>query len=414
MRVLVFAYACEPDQGSEPGAGWIWSRMLARIGEVWVITRENNKSVIEAALPRVPEKENLHFVYVDLPARARFWKHGAKGARLYYLLWQVAALHRARMLSRDIAFDLVWHLTWANAWMGALAPLLRYPFVYGPVGGGVGMDWNLISVVGVRGAVLEAVRSSARIVARYANPLARLPWWRADLILVVNPETRSWLPTRHQKKTVVFPHVVLDQPRADPKALSAHRQPTALFVGRLLPWKGMALALRALALLDDWDMIVCGSGPDEHRLKRIAEKLKVDHRVKFLGWVSASRIRELMLGETDVLLFPSLHDEGGFVVAEALAAGLPVVCLKRGGPPEIGGTGVTPTDVSRTVEELARAVPAALWAPIRAFPHIDSSTTRLRRILETRLSYLFDAPRSSGTCCVDRSGPFSASDGCYG
>ena len=44
MRVLVFAYACEPDQGSEPGAGWIWSRMLARIGEVWVITRENNRS----------------------------------------------------------------------------------------------------------------------------------------------------------------------------------------------------------------------------------------------------------------------------------------------------------------------------------------------------------------------------------
>ena len=276
------------------------------------------------------------------------------------------------------------------------------------------MDWNLISVVGARGAVLEAVRGSARTVARYANPLARLPWWRADLILVVNPETRAWLPARHQKKTVVFPHVVLDQPRADPKALSADRQPTALFVGRLLPWKGMALALRALALLDDWDMIVCGSGPDEHRLKRIAEKLKVDHRVKFLGWVSASRIRELMLGEADVLLFPSLHDEGGFVVAEALAAGLPVVCLKRGGPPEIGGTGVTPTDVSRTVEELARAVPAALWAPIRAFPHIDSSTTRLRRILETRLSYLFDAPRSPGACRVDPSGPFSASDGCNG
>jgi glycosyltransferase involved in cell wall biosynthesis len=387
--------------------------MLARIGEVWVITRESNRGVIEAALPQLPEKENLHFEYVDLPARARFWKRGAKGARLYYLLWQVVAFRRARILSRDSPFDLVWHLTWANVWMGAIAPLLRYPFVYGPVGGGVGMDWKFVSVVGVRGAILEAVRSAARTVARYFNPLARLPWWRADLILVQNPETRDWLPGRHHEKTIVFPHVVLDEHGSERKA-GDPRQPAALFVGRLLPWKGMALALRTLVLLDDWHLIVCGSGPDEHRLKRIAEKLKVDQRVRFLGWVSTTRVRELMLGEADVLLFPSLHDEGGFVVAEALAAGLPVVCLKRGGPPEIGGTGVIPTDVSTTVEELARAVPAALRAPIRAFPNLDSSTERLRRLLETRLPYLFDAqedPGSSRTYRVDPSGPLSTIDG---
>ena len=207
MRVLAFAYACEPGKGSEPGAGWIWSRMLARIGEVWVITRESNRDVIEAALPQIPEKQNLHFEYVDLPARARFWKRGVKGARPYYLLWQVAALRRARILSRDVPFDLVWHLTWANAWMGALAPLLRYPFIYGPVGGGVEMDWNLVSVVGVRGAVFEAARTGVRTVARYANPLARLPWWRAEsdlgaesrnACLVPDPASREdgRIPTR--------------------------------------------------------------------------------------------------------------------------------------------------------------------------------------------------------------------------
>lgn len=417
MRVLAFAYACEPGKGSEPGAGWIWPRMLARIGEVWVITRESNRGVIEAALPQMPEKQNMHFEYVDLPARARFWKRGAKGARPYYLLWQVAALRRARILSRDVPFDLVWHLTWANAWMGALAPLLRYPFIYGPVGGGVGMDWNLVSVVGVRGAVFEAARTAVRAVARYANPLARLPWWRADLILVQNPETRAWFPTRHHEKTVVFPHVVLDGSRPRRKTSSEARRPTALFVGRLLPWKGMSLALRTLVLLDDWHLIVCGSGPDESRLKRLAAKLDVERRVDFLGWVSASRLRELMLEEADVLLFPSIHDEGGFVVAEALAAGLPVVCLQRGGPPEIGGTGVAPTNLSRTVKDLARTVPIAVHAPIRDFPDIDSSTERLRRLLETRVPYLFEAredPGSARTPRVSPAGPLPAIDGSDG
>ena len=401
MRVLVFAYACEPGKGSEPGAGWIWSRMLARLGEVWVITRESNRSVIEAALPHMPERQNVHFEYVDLPARARFWKRGAKGARLYYLLWQVAALKRGRLLSRSTSFDAVWHLTWANAWMGALAPLLRGPFVYGPVGGGVGMDWNLVSVVGVRGAIYEATRASVRAIARFANPLARLPWWRADLILVTNSETRAWLPSRHQEKAVVFPHVVLDRPRTSRSRRQKPPQPTALFVGRLLPWKGVALAIRTLVLLDGWALIICGGGPDEHRLKRLARKLGVEQRVRFLGWVPTSRVDELMAEVADVFLFPSIHDEGGFVVAEALSVGLPVVCLQRGGPPEIGGTGVIPTDVTSTVARLAQTVRDAVDAPTRAFPDMDTSTARLHRLLETRLPHLFGASEEEESAETD-------------
>jgi glycosyltransferase involved in cell wall biosynthesis len=388
MRVLVFAYGCEPGQGSEPGAGWIWSRMLARLGDVWIITRESNREAIEAALPATPERERMHFEYVDLPDWARSWKRGTKGARLYYLLWQGSALRRARLLSRREPFDLTWHLTWANAWLGALAPLLPFPFVYGPVGGGVGMDWSLASSLGTRGVVIEAARASVRTVARYANPLARLPWARAELILVQNPETRSWLPVRHREKTVVFPHVVLDRPGVDRRPPRTDRPPVALFVGRLLPWKGVALALRTLVLLEEWTLLVCGSGPDRSRLEHLAVELGVQDRVRFLGWAPPSRVEALMRSQADVLLFPSIHDEGGFVVAEALAVGLPVVCLARGGPPEIGGIGVAPTDVVGTVSRLAEAVRGTANVSIPPFPDLESSTARLRALLESRLPQL--------------------------
>jgi glycosyltransferase involved in cell wall biosynthesis len=385
MRVLVFAYACEPDKGSEPGAGWVWSRMLARMGEVWVITRESNRVVIDAALDGIPEKRDLHFEYVDLPARARFWKRGARGARLYYLLWQVAALRRARRISRRISFDLVWHLTWANAWLGGLAPLLPGRFVYGPVGGGVGMDWSFVTVLGVRGAVFETARAFVRAGARFLNPLARLPWRRADLILVQNPETRAWLPSRHREKATVFPHIVLDE-RASSWMASRSETPTrnALFVGRLLPWKGVALALRVLSLLPGWTLTVCGDGYDGPRLRRLARRLKVEERVVFLGWSIPDRVRDLMREESDVFLFPSLHDEGGWVIAEALATGLPVVCLDRGGPPVIGGSGVPCTNVSDTTAALAKAVGSASVEGAAGFPSIDASTGRLRSILRFR------------------------------
>ena len=389
MRVLVFAYACEPGKGSEPGAGWVWSRMLARMGEVWVITRESNREVIEAALPSVPEAGALHFEYVDLPPRARSWKRGARGARPYYLLWQVAAVRRALKLSRVIPFDLVWHLTWANAWLGGLAPLLPGPFVYGPVGGGVGMDWNFVTVLGARGALFEMARALLRGGARFLNPLARLPWRRASLILVQNPETRAWLPSRHREKALVFPHIVLDE-RAASWTRPRPKTPTtnALFVGRLLPWKGVALALRVLVLLPDWKLTICGEGYDESRLRRLAAHLGVSDRVAFIGWVAPDRVRRIMREESDVFLFPSLHDEGGWVIAEALAARLPVVCLDRGGPPAIGGTGVVPTRVSNTVKRLAVAVLTSSDGTTPDFPYIDSSTLHLGSILRSRFPAL--------------------------
>jgi glycosyltransferase involved in cell wall biosynthesis len=363
--------------------------MLARMGEVWVITRESNRDVIEASLKGIPEWRTLHFEYVDLPRRVRSWKRGARGARVYYLLWQVAALRRARRLSRAISFDLVWHLTWANAWLGGLAPLVPGPFVYGPVGGGVGMDWSFVQVLGARGALFEMARAILRGGARFFNPLARLSWRRADLILVQNPETRAWLPSQHREKTLVFPHIVLDERAASwmrPRPETPTRN--ALFVGRLLPWKGVALALRVLPLLPDWTLTVSGEGYDERRLRRLALRQKVDDRVAFLGWSTPDRVRQLMGEESDVLLFPSLHDEGGWVIAEALATGLPVVCLDRGGPPAIGGSGVPCTNVSETTAALARAVVTATDEGARGFPSIDSSTVRLRSILRSRFPAL--------------------------
>ena len=50
MRVLLSAYACEPNKGSEAGVGWHWALEIARLGhEVWALTRANNRAPIEAA-----------------------------------------------------------------------------------------------------------------------------------------------------------------------------------------------------------------------------------------------------------------------------------------------------------------------------------------------------------------------------
>jgi glycosyltransferase involved in cell wall biosynthesis len=75
---------------------------------------------------------------------------------------------------------------------------------------------------------------------------------------------------------------------------------------------------------------VVGSGPDAVRLKRLAARLGVTDRIEYLGHVPQARLFESMHGEADVLLFPSMREDAGWVVAEAGLCGLPVVALDRG------------------------------------------------------------------------------------
>ncbi len=361
MRILAFAYACEPAQGSEPGAGWAWARMLAQQGETWVITRRDYEGPIEEALGAVPERENLRFVYVELPDRFRGWQRDLRGLRIYYFLWQIAALIEARRLQHTVDFDLVWHLTWATAWYGSFGAFAGRPFVYGPVGGCVGTIWRLLPELGWKGATYEVAREATRGLARYVNPLARQSWRRADVILAQNTETRDWFPQRHRAKTRLFSNAVIREDHLLPSDPPKRSQPpTALFAGRLEPWKGVFLCLHALALLPDWRLVICGTGSDERRMHRLAHRLGVEGRVVWTGWLPQEELLSRM-AEADVFLFPCLREEAGAVIVEARAADLPVVCLDRGGPPLLAGSaGICVSDSGDTSAIARRLADAAL------------------------------------------------------
>ena len=66
-RILISAYACCPNRGSEHAVGWNWPLELARMGhEVWVITRSIFAQEICAELDASPQPR-LHFVFTRRP-----------------------------------------------------------------------------------------------------------------------------------------------------------------------------------------------------------------------------------------------------------------------------------------------------------------------------------------------------------
>lgn len=63
LSILINAYACSPNMGSEPGMAWNWCVNLANYCELHIITEGEFRDKIEAILPTLPQGGNMHFYY---------------------------------------------------------------------------------------------------------------------------------------------------------------------------------------------------------------------------------------------------------------------------------------------------------------------------------------------------------------
>ena len=142
--------------------------------------------------------------------------------------------------------------------------------------------------------------------------------------------------------------------------------PLLLTVARLIPHKGQDVVLRALAALKTefptLHYAMIGTGPDEPRLRKLAEDLKVSDRVIFAGPVSDDEVAEayatstvyLGLSRTD----KKIDAEGfGISFVEASASGVPIIAGDSGGVRSAvrdgeSGVVVPPQDVNAVVEAL--------------------------------------------------------------
>ena len=214
----------------------------------------------------------------------------------------------------------------------------------------------------------DVIRPSWRYRLFY-QPFLRFALSRAERIVVSSPSLGKSAPAlqEFQAKCTVIPFGVekteADQP-AQERAAGIRRdfnQPIVLFVGRLVPYKGVDVLLDAMAGLNAVALIV-GEGPQRTSLEAQADRLGVTNRVRFLGAVTDQELAALYRA-CDVFVLPSVtrQEAFGVVQLEAMAAGKPVVSTDLGtGVGWVnrhGETGyVVPPRDSRALEQAIRGL----------------------------------------------------------
>lgn len=335
LRVLLSAFACDPVFGSDEEVGWQWARQLALHGyEVHVLTRRSHQQEIERAVPGLPELARVTFHYVDLDRLHSVLKRVNRRNHLYYYFWQWAAYQRARALHAARPFDLVHHVTWVSFRQPSFMGGLGIPFYFGPVAGGDEIPPGYARQFSPKQRLIEIVRGLANRLVRY-DPLMRRTFRQAERIFVTSSGHLPRLPALAAAKAQVELAIGMDElAQAAPVARGARGQ-RLLFAGRCIGWKGMDLGLQIFARMraraPGLTLTIVGDGADRARWMRSAAALGLDDAIDWRGWLSKDTVQQ-MYAEFDMLFYPSLRDSGGFVVMEALSAGLPVACFKLGGP----------------------------------------------------------------------------------
>lgn len=355
IHVLAIAPYCD---GTDVGEAWSshqWVKHLAERCQVTLLTqRKRNRPSAVGQLPGVMVQE-----WLDPPLAWRMERLNSMAKPGYPLFYR-----RARRWIRDHAPALGVEI------IHQISPLaLRYPspamgqplpYVIGPLAGTLQTPRELARLVR-RDPLYQRLRCIDRLRLRF-DPWLRGTYAGAAAVVGVAPYVRELLPKAARDRF----HIQAETGLAELPPL-ANRNPRQgrlrlLFVGRLVPTKGVAFALEALARMPDRSGItldVIGTGRERARLEGRVQQLGLESVVRFLGRLPRHEV-DTHYQNADAFLFPSVREPSGNVLYEALSHGLPVVTCQHGGPAHLVnsscGFAIPPVGIHEFLERVAAAI----------------------------------------------------------
>lgn len=404
-RVLVIAEACNPDWVSVPLVGWSHYAALRGRVDAHLVTHPRNRD----ALTKQGLVEGEDFTLIDnehvagpmhkLATALR----GGKGkgwttvtAMAWPAYWEFERLVWKRYgdALKQGKYDLVHRITPLTPTMpsrlATRCKKIGVPFVLGPLNGGV--PWP-------RGFD-DRRRAEKEWLSYIRNVFTLLPGYRstrrdASAILIASRDTMQQMPGYARDRCIYIPENGIDPQRFGMvRQRSASLPLRCVFLGRLVPYKGADILIRAGAdamKRGELTIKIVGEGPQRPELERLIAELGVGEQVELAGWVEHTAVQQV-LADSDFMAVPSIREFGGGVVLEAMALGLPTIVVDYGGPAEL----VTDTTGVRVPIGSQGEIVAGFKDAVEGFVAEPAKIDRLGRAAKARVDALFTWSAKAG------------------
>jgi glycosyltransferase involved in cell wall biosynthesis len=328
-RVLASAYDVNPFKGSESGTGWNFAVQLARYNHVTLVTRKNNKGEVERYIHQNGPFDNLKVEYFDYSNSVLYLKKMLRANFIYFNFWQlgVALSFYKRRKEFDICHGINFHADHVPQFLWVLG----LPVIWGP------LNHNELTPRIAFGKSAEfLIKSYLNFTLKYLrwnmDPFVRLAVARSTFIIgsTKSVQRRLKIPgSQFYLLSTIGCEDNIDQTR-----LMKPKKTKFLIVGRLVPIKGVSLAISAFyearkKLRADASLVIIGDGPLRTELEQEVSNLRLERFVKFKGSLSRNDVMKEFV-DTTALLFTSFEG-GGAVVGESLSRSIPVILNKSAG-----------------------------------------------------------------------------------
>jgi len=332
LNVLVSAYACGPNWGSEIGMGWNWVINLSNYCQLTVITETGFEKDINKKIPELKLKYNPRFHFIDIGEKGRelFWKQGSFLFYWHYKKWQKEALALANGIMVNKKINILHQLNMIGfREPGFLWKIDNIPFVWGPVGGYNQVPWAYISKMNISNLMFYSVKNVINLFQIKLLTRPKKAAKSSTILFAANDESAG-----HLKKYINDNLIVLNETGCGLVTETVFDNPTRnktlkiLWVGRLQGLKALPIALETLSLLKgniNFNFTIVGDGPDEEKCKKLVAKLGLSDKVIWKGRIANDEVIRIMRN-SDFLFFTSLKEGTPHVVTEAIQNGLPVLC----------------------------------------------------------------------------------------
>ena len=331
MNILLSAYSCEPNTGSESEISWRWVKYLSKTrNNIYVITRKTNKKKIKNH-----KLKKVKFLYYDLPNILIYLIKGGRNKPnnyLYFFLWQVGIFLKFFSFIKKKKFDYIHHITLGTYRIPSLLCYFDAKFIYGPLAGGETTPRKLVKNFSLKGQIIEKLRFISNNLIKF-SPVVNYTMSKSYKIFLTSKDCFKYIPEKQKKKCSIMPALSNNKIKYNFKKNIENKK--IYFAGRLVEWKGIFLLLKIFKKIssnnNEIKLNIYGDGPCKKEIINFIKINKFMKKIKLHGKLNQQKfIKEIK--KNDLLVFPTFRDSGGFIILEALNNNINVLTTNAGGP----------------------------------------------------------------------------------
>lgn len=339
LSILVNAYACSPNMGSEPGMAWNWCVNLAKHCELHIITEGEFRDKIEATLPALPQGKNMHFYYnpVSEEIRKMCWNQGDWRFYIYYDKWQKKTLEIAKEIIKQHHIDLIHQLNMVGfREPGYLWSIKEKPFVWGPIAGLGSIPFSFLKGGGLKFTLFYLIKNKITQFQLKYSKKVNAALRKADILITATPESGQIIEKVHHIHSIQINETGCYIKERSLQVIKDNTFFDILWVGRFIYTKQLKLALDVIQKIKNLKNIrfhIVGQAftrEETQMYKNYAESLGISDLCIWHGQIPNDQVLELMQ-KSHIFFFTSIFEATSTVILEAIQNKLPIVCFNRCG-----------------------------------------------------------------------------------